>query len=369
MPVAIVMSARVLAFALGATVVVWTLRSIIRTFVLPRNIRAKITWTLFRLLRMVFVMLMRFARTYEQRDALLAMYPPVGLLLLPLVWLTFILLGFTGIFWALEAHSFQQAMLLSGSSLFTLGFAALPSLGVTIFAFIEAALGLMLVALFIGYLPTMYTAWSRREATVSLLEVRAGSPPSAVEMLLRYHNIGQLATMAQLWLTWEQWFTELGETHTTLAALSLFRSSSPHRSWVTASGTIMDAASLMLSAIDIPRNTEAGMCIRAGAIALRGIAQSLTSPYNPDPQKHHAISLKREEFDDALDRLAAADIPLHQDREQAWREFVEWRVNYDFTLLSLAHTLMAPEAPWTSDRAPTPFDSSLKDTVEPRRAR
>ncbi|HZC08198.1 MAG TPA: hypothetical protein VE338_21355, partial [Ktedonobacterales bacterium] len=101
----------------------------------------------------------------------------------------------------------------------------------------------------------------------------------------------------------------------------------------------------------------------------RGIAQSLTSPYNPDPQKYHAISLTREEFDDALDRLAAANIPLHQDREESWREFVEWRVNYDFTLLSLAHTLMAPEAPWTSDRVPTPFDSSLKETAEPRRAR
>ncbi len=201
MTAALVITARVLVFALGATIVLWTLRSIIRTFVLPRNIRAKIAWTLFRVLRLVFHVLMRFTRTYEQRDALLAMYAPVSLLMLPLIWLAFILLGFTGIFWALEAKSFQQAMILSGSSLFTLGFAALPSLGVTVFAFIEAALGLILVALFIGYLPTMYTAWSRREATVSLLEVRAGSPPSAVEMLLRYRHIGQLATMAPLWLT------------------------------------------------------------------------------------------------------------------------------------------------------------------------
>ncbi|HET9110742.1 MAG TPA: hypothetical protein VFN78_07955 [Ktedonobacterales bacterium] len=360
MTAALVMTARILVFALGSTIVLWTLRSIIRTFVLPRNIRAKIAWTLFRILRQTFHVLMLFTRTYEQRDALLAMYAPVSLLMLPLVWLAFILLGFTGIFWALEATSFQQALILSGSSLFTLGFAALPSLGVTIFAFIEAALGLILVALFIGYLPTMYNAWSRREATVSLLEVRAGSPPSAVEMLLRYRRIGQLGTMAPLWLTWEQWFTELGETHTTLAALSLFRSSSPHRSWVTASGTIMDAAALMLSAIDLPRNTEAGMCVRAGAIALRGIAESLAAPYNPDPQKTHAISVTRQEFDDALARLAAADIPLHEDRDQAWREFAEWRVHYDFTLLSLARMLMAPEAPWTADRRPTPYDPSLK---------
>ncbi len=189
MPANALLVARILVFALGAALVLGTLRSVILTFVLPRNIHDRTTWTLFRLLGKVFRLLVGLARSYARRDAIMAMYAPVGLLLLPLVWLALLLLGFAAIYWSLGVANWREALLLSGSSLLTLGFAALPTLVVTALAFAEAAIGLMMVALFIGYLPTMYSAWSRREAAVSMLEIRAGDPPSAVEMLTRYHAL------------------------------------------------------------------------------------------------------------------------------------------------------------------------------------
>lgn len=352
MPADALLAARIVAFALGAALVLGTLRSVILTFVLPRNTRDKTTWTLFRLLGRVVGVLVGLARSYERRDAIMAMYAPVGLLLLPIVWLALLLAGFSAMFWALGAASWREALLLSGSSLLTLGFAALPTLAITLLAFIEAGIGLMMVALFIGYLPTMYGAWSRRETAVSMLEIRAGAPPSAVEMLTRYHHAGHFGDLTRIWPEWEQWFIELEQSHTTLAALSLFRSPSPRRSWITAGGTILDTAALLLAAVDLPTVSEAALCIRAGSLAFRGIAQSLLVEYNPQPLPGQPISVTRAEFDEALARLAAEGIALKPDREQAWHDFAGWRINYDMALLGLAHRLMAPPAPWTADRLP-----------------
>jgi hypothetical protein len=207
-----------------------------------------------------------------------------------------------------------------------------------------------LVALLIGYLPTMYNVFSRREALVTLLEVRAGSPPSAVEMITRVHRIRGLDYLAELWEQWEVWFAELGESHTSLGPINFFRSPQADRSWVTAAGAVLDAASLVTAAVDIPNNPQAQLCIRAGYLALRHIADFFRIPYDPNPQPTDPISITRQEFDEAYDALAAAGVPMRE-REQAWRDFAGWRVNYDTVLLSLAAVTSAPYAPWSSDRS------------------
>jgi hypothetical protein len=153
-----------------------------------------------------------------------------------------------------------------------------------------------------------------------------------------------------LWTSWEAWFVDIEESHTSLAALSFFRSPQPHRSWVTAAGAVLDAASLVLSAVDIPRDTQADLCIRAGYLALRYIASFFRISYNPDPAPTDPISITKKEFDAACDELAEVGVPLKPDREQAWRDFAGWRVNYDTVLLALAELTMAPPAPWSSDR-------------------
>src|SRR5207248_2958410 len=123
------------------------------------------------------------------------------------------------------------------------------------------------------------------------------------------------------WETWEAWFVDIDESHTSLAALPFFRSPQPHRSWVTAAGAILDTGALVASTIDVPRDAQVDLCIRAGFLALRHIADFFSIPYDPDPQPGDPISIKREEFDAACDQLAGIGVALKPDREQAWRDF------------------------------------------------
>jgi hypothetical protein len=199
----------------------------------------------------------------------------------------------------------------------------------------------------------MYAAFSRREQVVNMLEVRAGSPPSALEMILRFHRNHGLDKLSDYWKIWEAWFADLEESHTTLPALVFFRSPRPENSWATAAGAVLDAASITLSAIEIPYEVSAALCIRAGYLALRRIANYFDIPTPQDPRyPGTSICIDRREFEEVIDQLAAAGLPIKQNREQAWRDFAGWRVNYDRALILLCGLVMAPPAPWSSDRAP-----------------
>ncbi len=120
---------------------------------------------------------------------------------------------------------------------------------------------------------------------------------------------------------------------------------------MTASGAVLDAASLAISSIEWPRVPQTPLLIRAGYVALRRIGDSFGLPYDPDPAPTDPISVARAEYDAAYDRLAAAGLPMRSDRDQAWRDFAGWRVNYDRVLLGLAALTLAPPAPWSSDRS------------------
>lgn len=224
---------RIAVFVLGASIAIGTFLSAIRTFVLPRGAPDVINRNVFIVVRVLFELRNRWAQSFAERDRILALFAPVSLLVLLLAWLLCIQLGYMFMLWALSVQSWYDAFKISGSSLLTLGFALVDTLPTTILIFSEATIGLILVALLIAYLPTIYAAFSRREAAVTMLEVRAGSPPSAVEMIRRYHRLQRLDQLGVLWTSWEAWFVDIEESHTSLAALSFFRSPQPHRSWVT----------------------------------------------------------------------------------------------------------------------------------------
>jgi hypothetical protein len=341
-----------MAFFVGAWVVYLALRSALRTYLLPRPAPDPVTRLPFLILRMVFGWRAKSLTTYLERDAALAYYGPVGILLLLAVWLTLILFGYMAMFWALGVEPWSRAYAVSGSSLFTLGFEGVETLPQKTLAFTEATLGPLLIALLIGYMPTIYGAFSKREALVNLLEIRAGSPPSAVIIISRFQRLTQLSDIHQMWEPWEAWFSELEETHTSLAMLTFFRSPVPAHSWVNASGAVLDAAALTLSTVDLPFDVRAALCIRGGYIALRRIADFFSIPYNPDPKPDEAISLTRAQFDRAREILHLEGVPLKLDADQAWRDFAGWRVNYDAVLLALARLTMAPPAPWSSPDMP-----------------
>ncbi|MCO6450456.1 MAG: hypothetical protein J5I90_06665 [Caldilineales bacterium] len=342
---------QVVAFVAGFALVVFTLISAIRTFVLARAAPDWITSVVFRNVRRILSLGMRHNPGYAQRDRIMAFYAPVGLLVLLPVWLFLVALGFSAMYWATGITPWTEAFTVSGSSLLTLGFARGDFFLHTIFAFIEATIGLILVALLIAYLPTMYSAFSRRELAVTLLEVRAGSPPSAVEMLIRHQRIGGIKRLGESWRMWESWFAEVQESHTSLASLVFFRSPDAKHSWVTASGAVLDAASITLAAVDIPFDPDAALCIRSGFLALRRITAFFGIPFNREPSyPDEPISVSRTEFDAACETLREADVPIKADLDAAWRDFAGWRVNYDRVLLALCSLTVAPPAPWSSDR-------------------
>ena len=341
---------RILAIALGTLLVFFTLFSAIRTLVLPRAIKDRITNITFAAVRWLLNLSLRWTDSYNIRDRVMAYYAPIALLTLLPVWLILVTIGYTGIYWGLGINSWYDAFLLSGSSLLTLGFARAENFIQLCLVFSEATIGLLLIALLIAYLPTMYAAFQRRASAVALLEVRAGNPPSAVEMLLRFNRIHGLNQLHETWQSWENWFVDLQESHTSLSMLVFFRSPNAKHSWITASGTVLDAAALTLSTLDIQHDFQADLCLRAGYLALRNIADFFNVPYNPNPRAGDPISITRAEFNQAYDQLASEDLPVKYNQDQAWRDFAGWRVNYDQVLLALAELTMAPEAPWSSDR-------------------
>jgi hypothetical protein len=335
----------------GALLVFAVLDAAVRSLVLPRGSFVLLTRIIWVSSRHVFDFFARIAKTYEGRDRVMALYAPITLLAQPGVWLAMVATGFTMMFHGLGVSSWRQAFSESGSSVFTLGFVHPRDLPTTTLAFVEAAIGLGVLALFIAYLPSIYGAFSRREVLVAKLSARAGTPPSAIDFLIRVSRIDELNELDDVWQQWQDWFAEIEETHTSQASLSFFRSPRADRSWITAAGVVLDSASLANSTIDIRWSPDAALCVRAGYSALRAIADFFSIRYDPDPAQTDATSIAREEFDDACRQLADAGVPLKSDLDQAWVDFNGWRVNYDAVLVGIAGLTLAPYAMWSSDRS------------------
>jgi hypothetical protein len=346
-----VIVAEVCAALAGVVLILWTLASAVRTVVVPRALIPTLTRFHFVGLRKVFNLFARPGRSFDRRDAALSLYSPIALVTLPGLWVALVLIGFTAIFWGSGVHPLTEAFATSGSSLFTLGFIRPRGTPRILLEFAEAGIGLGLISLMISYLPSIYSAFSRREALVGMLEVRAGLPPSPAELLTRYRLIGWLELIDEdIFERWESWFVEIEESHTSQPSLVFFRSPHPERSWITAAGCVLDTASIVASTLDRPHNASCDVMIRSGYIALRRIGDSFQIPYNPDPSPTDPITVSRREFDLLCVELRALDVPLKEDLDQAWRDFAGWRVNYDQVLVRLCALTVAPPAKWSSDR-------------------
>ena len=342
----------VLATVAGVVLVLFTLFSAITTVVLPRSESSFIVRAEFIGLARLFRLIAHERRSFTSRDRVLAYYAPVGLILLPGIWVALVIVAFMLIYWGTGLEPWREAFIVSGSSLLTLGFDRPSGLPHVVMSFIEAALGLGIVALMISYLPSFYSAFNRREALVGMLEARAGDPPAPSIWIARYHLIGLLPQIETELAQWEAWFADIEESHTSNPALVFFRSPQPGRSWITAAGCILDTAAVVASTIDRPRSPQAQLLIRTGYLSLRHIADYFGIAYDPNPRPDDPISVSRREFDLLLVELEAAGVPIKADRDQAFRDWAGWRVNYDRALVGLASLVVAPPAPWSSDRPP-----------------
>ncbi len=346
---------RIAAVVIGVILATGTVESALRSFVLPRSDRTMLTRLTMLAIYRIQQLFIRKNSSFAYKDAILAMHSPISMFALPLIWLALLIIGYAGIYWGISGNlTVREAFILSGSSLMTLGFAFQDEMPLIILSFSQAALSMMLIALLIGYLPTMYSAFSDREFMVTKLEAAAGTPPSPAEMLIRLDYTGRLYKpegMEIFWASWQDWFVQLQQYHSTLVPMNFFRSPKPEHHWVTAAGTILDAAAITASSLEIEQPYQSGIVIRAGFVCLRTIADGFRLMYDPDPNPGDGISIKESEFNAVLDTLEREGLPVRHDRAFCWDHYSGWRVNYDEVLLKLARITNAPYAPWSSDRA------------------
>jgi len=264
----------------------------------------------------------------------------------------------------------------AGSSLCTLGYFVPHTSGVAALDALAALCGLGTVAIQIGYLPTLYSAFNRREALITLLDSRAGVPSWGPELLARTHyglgsGISIVGELPELFEGWEAWSADVSESHTTYVPLVWFRSPRPLSSWVTAQLAVLDAAALYLALLPNASGlVQARLCLRGGFTCLGNIARALRIPIPEDVDPSDGISLSYEDFVEAVERLRKVDFPIQRPIEDAWIDFLGWRVNYEAAAYALAWAVDAPPALWSGPRrremeAIPPFRPSLGGKSKP----
>jgi hypothetical protein len=341
---------RALVLVAGVIVLIITAASVIRALIVPRPaVGGPTTWAA-RAIRFGFRQVAALTRTYAGKDRVLALSEPVAVLSLLVSWLALTTFGFGLVVWGLNDLSVTAAFAQAGSSVFTLGFDTDRHTGGRAVDFVAAGTGMVLVALQIAYLPTLYGSYNRRETLVTMLESRAGAPAWGPEVLIRHQLVGLIGNLPALFADWEQWAADVTESHTSYPSLLFFRSPRPLNSWVVSIIAIMDAAALTMALDPDGSPKEARMCVRMGFTCLRDIAQVSRISYDPDPSPDADIQLPRSEFDAAVARLEEIGYPITRSLDEAWAHFKGWRINYESTGYALAQLVDAPPARWTGPR-------------------
>ena len=351
---------RAFAGLCGLSLQIVVLDAAIRTFLLPRVANVRLSRTISKVVGRVFTMIARTSKSYPRRDQILSIYPSIVLLTFQATWLAISLVAFALGFVAAGAPSFALAFQMSGSSLFTLGTVAAHGGALIVLQFLEAGVGLTLLALLIAFIPTLYTAFQRREYSVSRLGVRAGIPATPWGVLEIAQSVESYERLDELWHEWEQWFIDVGETHSTLTILNYYRSPNANQTWVGSAATVLDAAALFNAAVDATPSPTAGLCIRSGWLTLRKLGDYFGVTYPTQLDRTVPISISREEFDLVLVRLERAGVPLVADREAAWADFAGWRMNYDAIIESLYGLFNCPRTDWHQSSIQPLFGPSNK---------
>ncbi len=278
---------QLIAFVIGLVIIAGTIASVFTTLVVPRMSSSRMMRGIARCLAVVARKLMRRFSTYEQRDRLLAMVGPLAMMLLFVLWLVLLVIGFGLMTWWTGNASLAHSVAIAGSSVFTLGVVSGPRPDTESLEFVAAGLGLLVVALEIAYLPTMYAAFSARETEVTLLATRAGTPAWGPEILARHHWFRTSSELPPLYRDWERWAAAVSESHTNYPALMWFRSPVSTRSWLLALVAMMDAAAMQdaVSPGSAPR--QARNCLAMGMNCLRSSGRRPTHTVRPRSATRH----------------------------------------------------------------------------------
>lgn len=337
---------RVLGLAGGVAIVMATMGSVFTTLVVPRVSSARMLRAISHGLGRVAAPTLRHLRGYTGQDRLLATVGPLGIVILFVSWVCLLVAGFGLMIWWTSGTDLPTAFAVSGSSIVTLGVRSLHQGGAEVLEFVTAGTGFLVIALEIAYLPTLYTAFSVREAEVSLLATRAGVPAWGPELLARHHRFVTMAELPGLYGTWERWAAAVAESHTNYPTLMWLRSPRPFSSWLTALTAVLDAAALQDAITPGAAPRQARLCLQMGTNCLRSLAEALRIDYDPDPLPTAPVRLSYAQYLEGVERLQRAGFPFERTPDEAWRHFRGWRVNYEAIVDALTVVLVPPPSPW-----------------------
>ena len=323
------------------------------TVVLPRRVRRsfRITSWFYRRTWIPWRKLASRIQGQARRENFLGYFGPLSLIFLLVLWAAGLIFGFALLQYGAGEHfrlseepiTFGVLVYHSGETFFTLGYGdIIPNSGLArALAVLESGLGFGFLGVVIGYLPTIYSSFSRREIEISLLDARAGSPPSATELLARFGNGPQQAVLDQIFKDWERWAAEVLESHLSYPALSFFRSQHNNQSWLGALITILDGSALVIAGVDGLRNEQAKITFAMARHAMVDHAQVVSARYNPRPPDR----LPLEELKRLRQSLAERGVKL-RDGVQFEEKLSYLRSLYEPYAVAIALNLSITLPPW-----------------------
>jgi len=350
------MYVRYLAAAVGLVLVITDAISVVGTLIVPRPVGGRLMVWVDRAVHAMFQLCMTRTSDYRRRDQRLAAEAATLLICQLLVWLAVAYVGFTLLLWPFVHGGISTSFDDIGPATWFIGDSSVHGAGERVIQYAAGLFGLTTLTLQIAYLPTLYGAFNRRETDVALLNGRAGVPSWGPELLARTHyalgsGTSTIDTLPDLYEQWERWAADIAESHTTYLPLVRFRSPRPLSSWVTALLAVLDSAAMYLAlSPDSAPTVPARLCLRGGFQCFTQIARALGARVPDEADPSMGISLTYDDFLKGISHLRKVDFPIERDPEDAWPDFVGWRVNYERAAYAVARSVDAVPALWSGPR-------------------
>jgi len=343
----------VLATVAGILIILAVLLDAFETVVLPRRVQRhfRITNLFYRHTWRPWRRITGLIKSPSRRENFLGYFGPLSLIFLLVLWALGLILGFALLQFGAGEHvqlgnepiTFWRLLYHSGETFFTLGYGDITPISAVarVLAVMEAGMGFGFLGTVIGYLPTIYSSFSRREVGITLLDARAGSPPTAAELLARLASPPQQAAIDQILREWERWAGEVLESHISYTPLSFFRSQHSNQSWLGALTAILDACALMIAGVDGIRSEQAKITFAMARHAAVDLAQLVRATYDP----HFPDRLPAEELARLRQMLLERGLHLKEGPEFE-EKLTHLRSLYEPYSLSIARNLLITLPPW-----------------------
>jgi hypothetical protein len=348
---------RALTFVAGVVCLFAVLLDAFQTIILPRRATGR-----FRLTRIFYLITWRpwvffgkRLRNPRRRESVFSYYGPMSLIFLLAVWAGSMVVGFALIFYSLgspfndaaQRAGFRSDLYVSGTTIFTLGLGDVTprSPWAREIIILEAGIGLGFLAVVMGYFPVLYSAFSRREVSISLLDARAGSPPTAAELMRRHAYEGGQSALSLLLVEWERWSAELLESHISYPLLCYFRSQHNNQSWISALTAVLDTSALLIAGV---RGNEARQAQLTFAMARHAMVD-LAQIFSLSPVKDAPDRLSRERYEQLYNLLCKSGVSLCRDG-RSYERLRDMRALYEGYAEALAGYLRMPLPPWIADQ-------------------